>query len=298
MREGVSARPQTAADLIVLWTQSLSARNYKPSTLKQYPLAARNWVEFLDTRKKRYDNADYDDVDAFLTFLTDQGIDPTTRKCKSSAIRQFYKFLKRRHYVTDNPFDCTESIRVERPLPSPLTEAQAKAIIEGEPHPLWRAMWEVFYATGARISSVMDLTPESVFLDDARVLFATGKRGRKRVLALTRPAVLALRTYIEWRSHQETESPWLWIGQDGRERMHPDNVRDQLRRAAKRVGITERVNPHRWRHSLATHMLEHGADLREVQEQLGHVSIQATQIYTEVSAKRLEEVLRKSHPRA
>lgn len=259
---------------------------------------AREWIAFLAVRGQTYDRADYDDVDAFVVHQTvARKLKGITVRAQVSILNRFYMWLKRRRFVWENPFDAQEPIPMERVLPDPLPESDTKRLIEGESHPQWRAMWEIFYGTSARISSVMDLRPEDLRLEDRRIRFVTGK-GRKPRFSVLLPTVIeALRAHLAWRSSRAS-CEWLWINDDGDSRPHQDTVRDHLTRAARRVGIVERVNPHRLRHSIATHLLERGADLREVQEMLGHSSIQATQIYTHVSQRRLEEVVRKAHPRA
>lgn len=284
------------------WTENLQARGYRPTTVKHYPRLAGQWVEFLASRNRRYDNADYDDVDAWISQKNKEGRNPWTIRASLSAIRNWYKWLKRRHYVTDNPLDSLEPVRALPHLPNPLTEAEVTAIIESEKRPLFRAMWEVFYATGARISSVIELKPEDLDLEKCRVFFKTAKRGRGSVQPLGKPAVAALRAYLEWRASELARfngtSQWLWLGINGRPKMLEDCARDHFRRAAQKAGVKGRVYPHRLRHSTATHMLDHGANLREVQEMLVHESIQATQIYTLVSTSRLEESFCKTHPRS
>lgn len=302
MQPGVQAASQAGLELVTRWEGYLLGLNKKPSTLKHYPRVAREWVSFLAARSRRYDQADADDVDAFLELLAKLGRSGRTRRGATSILRRFYIFLKRRSYVTDNPFDCLEPITVDPSDPNPLTEDQARRIIEGEPDAMYRALWEVFYATGQRITPIHDLRVQDVNLAEAAVYFHTGKRGKVRRLKVGRPALEALGRFLEIRAKTlealGLACAWLWIRPDGLDRIHQDSIRDHLAATARRVGITERVHPHRWRHSTATHMLDRGADLRAVQEQLGHGSIQATQIYTLVSPKRLEETFRKAHPRA
>lgn len=308
MQGAIRGRPQTGLELVQAWRENLQARGYKPSTLKHYPRIAADWCAFIAARTRQYDSADVDDVDAFIHLYSSTGRKPWSIRCALCACRNWYKWLKRRHFVADNPFDSTEPIRAEPHIPNPMTESQVRSLIEAEPHPLYRALWEVLYSTGARISSIMALRPEDLDLEKGRAFMRTAKRGRGSIQPLGLPAREALRTYLIWRAEEldrsKLSSEWLWIGVkkggglSGRPTIHADAVRDRLARAAKRVGITEPVTPHRFRHSAATHLLDHGANLREVQEFLVHDSIQATQIYTLVSPGRLEESFRKAHPRA
>lgn len=193
-------------------------------------------------------------------------------------------------------------MRAETPLPNPLPEAQLGQLLEAELHPLWRAMWELFYLTGARLSSVRDLLVEDLNMDGRRIRFRTVKRGRERVSVLRGKAHQALAKYLPWREEQLEKfghvNRWLWIGQRPNTRPGVNEIRAALRAAAARVGIEGRVYPHRLRHSTATHMLEHGADLRVIQEQLGHAQLTTTQLYTQVSQAHLEATIERTHPRA
>jgi len=281
----------------------LTALDYRPSTIRHYPRLAAEWLEFLAPLGVRYDQADAVHVDRYVVWCRgEKARSAWTVRCCLAALRNFYKFLRRRHYVYDNPFTELPRMRVDPHLPNPLSEAQVSAIIEGEEHPMWQAMWEVFYSTGARISTVRDLRVEDVDLAGRRVRCSTVKRGKARYAVLGRLATVAVEHYLGWREQELARrgviaSPWLWIGYREGGRPRVDTIREKFKAAAKRVGITERVYPHRLRHSAATHLLEGGADLRVVQEVLGHSSIQTTQIYTQVSQRHLEETLGRCHPR-
>lgn len=289
--------------LVETWKEYLQAHGYRETTCRHYPRFAREWLAYITIKRVRYDNVPYEVVDQFISDLRNiRGLALWSIRCGLSPLRTWYKWLKRRGYVWDNPFDSTERIRVQRALPNPIGEDKIRLMIEGELDPQNRALWEVFYATGARISSVREMRPEDLDLEARRVRFTFVKGGRPRYSVLGSHAVKALERYLEWRQarldYLGRSSPWLWIGNRGSNRLIADTIRDRLREAAARAGITERVYPHRIRHSTATHMLERGADLRAVQELLGHSELATTQIYTLVSQRHLEEAFRRAHPRA
>lgn len=263
---------------------------------------AGEWISHLAALGLTYDRAEPEHVDSLISSWAKAGRKPWTIRCSLAACRTWYKWLRRRHYVTENPFEYLERMRVETPLPNPIPEDQLARLIDAETHPLWRAMWEVFYLTGARLSSVRDLLIEDLNLEGRRVRFRTVKRGKERVSVLRGKAHAAVTAYLVWREDRLARfghvNRWLWIGQRPNTRPGVNEIRAALRQAAQRVGITERIYPHRLRHSAATHMLEHGADLRSIQEMLGHAQLTTTQIYTQVSQKHLEEAVAKAHPRA
>jgi site-specific recombinase XerD len=298
-----SVSAAAAARVIEEWRATLASLNYRPSTIRHYPRIAIEWLYHLERMKVRYDQVDAQHVDRYVIWLRDERHQqPWTVRCSLSALRNFYKFLKRRHYVYDNPFTDLPRMRVEQHLPCPLTLEQVTALIEGERHPQWRAMWEVFYSTGARISSVRDVRIDDLDLAGKRVRFSTVKRGKARYSVLGRKAILSLEAHVEWRAAElprlgAPTSPWLWVGYRSGARPRVETIRERFRAAALRAGITERVYPHRLRHSAATHLLEGGADIRVVQEVLGHASLQTTQIYTQISQRHLEEVVGRCHPR-
>lgn len=298
----------TALELVERWREHLSAHGYKPSTLRHYPRVAAEWVAHLAALRVPYDRAEPEHVDTFIIALRKpgpqhkKGLKPWSIRCSMAACRNWYKWLRRRHYVSENPFEYLEKMRCETPLPNPIPEAQLARLLDQEQHPLWRAMWEVFYLTGARLSSVRDLLVEDLNLEGRRIRFRFVKRGKERVSVLRGKAHEAMTAYVAWREAQLQKyghvNRWLWIGQRPHTRPGVNEIRAALRAAAARVGIEGRIYPHRLRHSTATHMLEHGADLRSIQEVLGHAQLTTTQIYTQVSQGHLEATIARTHPRA
>ena len=233
---------------------------------------------------------------------SEKGRKPWTIRCDLSACRTWYKWLRRRHYIHDNPFEYLERMRLDPHVPNPLPEAETAQLLDAETHPLWRAMWELFYLTAARFSAVRDVLVEDVNLAGRRIRFRTGKRGVERVHVLRGKAHETMAAYLEWRDAELDRlghfNRWLWIGHRPNTKPGVNEIRAALRAAAARVGIKSRVHPHRLRHSTATHMLEHGADLRAIQEMLGHAQLTTTQLYTLVSQQHLESAIEKTHPRA
>ena len=162
-----------------------------------------------------------------------------------------------------------------------------------------RALLETLYATGARASEVVGLKIEDLYLDSA-FLKCFGKGSKQRVVPLGRPAVNALRAYLDEQRPKlvagRTDAPWVFVSRGGKG-LSREMLWVLVKKYVKRAGISGKVSPHTLRHSFATHLLEGGADLRSVQEMLGHASIATTQVYTHIDRERLKAIHRQFHPR-
>ncbi len=227
-----------------------------------------------------------------------------------AAVRMLHRYLATEQYRPDDPAARLDGVRVPSGIPKPLSEAQIEsllgAVIGHEAiHRRDRALLELLYATGARVSEAVGLSIGDIDFDESLVR-VLGKGNKERIIPFGSAAAGALDD---------------WFGPSGRIRMVPDSWRRRddagaiflnqrggrlsrqgawlvIKRYGERAGITDPLSPHVLRHSCATHLLDHGADLRIVQEMLGHASISTTQIYTRVSQDRLWEVYRTAHPRA
>jgi integrase/recombinase XerD len=296
------AAARTALDLVADWREYLENHGYRASTIRHYPAIARDWISWLERQGGRYDRAEFEHADGFIQYLRkERNLDAWSIRCQVSPLRTFYKWLRRRHYATDNPFESLDPIRAKPKLVRPLTEEQVKALIDAAPTVQRRALWEVFYSTGGRISSILAIKMEDLQLDARRIIFRFQKGGGEHVVPLTKTAAETLGVYLEWRDEalkaRGVESQCLWIGVFGREAVRNQTVRRWLKEDALKAGIAERIHPHRIRHSAATHMLEHGADLRVVQELLGHTSLDMTAQYAKVAIAHLQQKVDQLHPR-
>ncbi|MEO0077640.1 MAG: site-specific tyrosine recombinase [candidate division WOR-3 bacterium] len=242
---------------------------------------------------------------SFVRELTTRGLQPASVARKVVSIRTFFSFLLAEGLVRRNPAEEIELPRRTRKLPDVLAPAEAEALIEAcssFPERIWglraRAMIEVAYGCGLRVSELLGLRLDDVALDDG-FLRVTGKRSKERVVPLGRHAADAIRDYLVGARPclaRNRTSPFLFLNARGGmlSRMGFWNI---LRICVAASGIKRRVTPHTLRHSFATHLLEGGADLRAVQEMLGHADIGTTQIYTRVDRQYLRDVYRTFHPR-
>ena len=239
----------------------------------------------------------------YLGKLKNDGLSPRSRARNLSALRMFHRFLLNEKYQTTDPTALIESPRALSALPKLLTETQIEALLSapaGET-PLAlrdRAMLEMLYATGMRVSELVGLTLSDLKLDIG-CINAFGKGGKQRLIPLGEMALEITADYLQnGRPQLQRKKPanQVFLNRNGNA-MSRQGFWKNLKRYALQAGITHAVYPHMLRHSFATHLLEHGADLRVVQTLLGHADISTTQIYTHVIQERLKQVHKRYHPR-
>jgi len=243
-------------------------------------------------------DADESHLLRYLSRLRKAGAAPATVLRKLSAVRSFYRYLAREAIITAEPTANLESHRLESRLPAVLSLNEVEAML-AKPDPSTArglrdsAMLELLYATGLRVSELTQLEVGDVNLKLGFVR-CMGKGSRERIVPLGRKAIEAIERYLPTR---KADSPALFPGRRGG-KLTRVACWQIIKRYAALAGITGHVSPHTLRHSFATHLLERGADLRAIQEMLGHVSISTTEIYTHVSTDHLREVYQSTHPRA
>jgi integrase/recombinase XerD len=243
-------------------------------------------------------DADESHLLRYLSRLRKAGAAPSTVLRKLSAVRSFYRFLLREQIIASEPAANLESHRLEARLPGVLSLEEVEAMLAKPDLSTARglrdrALLEMLYATGLRVSELTQLEVGDVNLKLGFVR-CMGKGSRERIVPLGRKAIDALERYLAVR---KADSPALFPGRRGG-KMTRVACWMIVKRYAALAGIASRVSPHTLRHSFATHLLERGADLRAIQEMLGHADISTTEIYTHVSADHLREVYQSTHPRA
>lgn len=240
----------------------------------------------------------------YLGHLRDEQLAPPSVARHLVALKMFYRFLRLEERTTQSTVELLESPTLWERIPHVLSpEGVEKLLAAPRPGDRFylrdRALLETLYATGSRASEVVSLRLEDVYLDSA-FLKCTGKGSKQRVVPLGRAAVEALRAYLGEQRNQLvkalTDVPWVFVSRGGKA-LTREMLWVIVKKYVVRSGVNLRVSPHTLRHSFATHLLSGGADLRTVQELLGHASIQTTQIYTHVDRERLRAVHRKFHPR-
>ena len=240
----------------------------------------------------------------YLAALSLRGIAPSTLARRLATIRQFFRFLFAEDVRQDDPTASLDGPRRQRPLPKVLSEDEVEELLatarrsDGVGGPRLLAMVELLYATGLRVSELVSL-PRSVARRDPRVLLVRGKGGRERLVPMSPPATEAVRALLEaYPDAPRAPQRWLFPSRSARGHLTERRCAQMLKVLAVDAGIDPgRVSPHVLRHAFASHLLARGADLRAVQQMLGHADISTTQIYTHVLEERLHRVLQ-HHPLA
>ena len=281
----------------------VAERGASPRTVDSYRRDLTDFNAFLAVKDIRMIKAKRVDIQAYMQQLARQMSAPKTQARRLSAIREFYRFLFSENRITKNPADYLISPKVGKPLPKYLSESEVKALLstaEKEDIRIY-ALLEVLYATGLRVSELVGL-PMTAIRWDERTLAVIGKGNKERIVPLNEPAIQAL---DRWSISRETRIPvgrvnkWLFPSASKTGHLTRDGFFKHLKQIALSSGIDpNRVSPHVFRHSFASHLIAHDADLRSVQKMLGHADIATTEIYTHVLADRLKKVVEKSHPLA
>ena len=289
-------------------------RNLSPHTVESYGKDLEKYEAYLGERGVEPARAALVDARGFVGWLSRDGLSPRSVNRIISGVRGWYRYLERRGTISSNPFSEIRSLRTEKRLPSFLFEEEMARLIElpsqtacSGDDSFWklrdRAVLETLYSTGCRISELVSLDMAEVDLKNSSAL-VMGKGSKERNVFLGATAVAALRQYLSCRSLHTPRAGGspdsaraLFINQRGG-RITDRGVRFILGEYLARANLGKRVTPHTFRHSFATHLLDRGADIRAVQELLGHASLSTTQVYTHVGLERLKKVYRRAHPHA
>lgn len=288
-------------------------RNVSPNTVASYRNDLESFIEFLSTEfltmpREGIDLAavDHIAIRSYLAHLTRQKRSRATMARHLSTLRTFYRFLIRERLATSNPARGVATPKREKLLPAVLQTSEVESLLE-QPDPdrdlgvRDRAWLELLYASGLRISELVGIDLDDLELR-AQLVKVRGKGAKERIVPFGSKAAAAIETYLSvratilGRSEHEEQDP-LFINYRGR-RITARSVRRLFDLYVRKASLRSGISPHTLRHSYATHLLNAGADLRGIQELLGHVSLSTTQKYTHLNDWKLIEVYRKAHPRA
>lgn len=282
-------------------------RNAAANTLKNYGRDLERFAAYAKKRGETLDTAGADDIADWLGVLEAEGLSASTAALKVSALRQFYQFLYAEGVRGDNPTAAIDRPRTKRPLPKILSVDEARRIVEAAakeegPKALrLKAMVETLYAAGLRVSELVSL-PLAAYRSGEPYLLVRGKGGKERLAPLGGAAAAALDDYLSVRGvflNEGAVSPWLFPSRGKTGHVTAARFAQMLKDLAVAAGVEpSRVSPHVLRHAFATHLLDGGADLRAVQQMLGHADITTTQIYTHVAQDRLRDLVFTKHPLA
>jgi integrase/recombinase XerC len=278
-------------------------RNASPHTVRAYGEDLQQFSSYMREalgREPRPEDADHVLIRGFLADLHRRGLKKTSSARKLAGLRTFFRYLCREGRLDRNPARALLSPRLEKRIPSPLEEAQVEVLLDvpgnDAPSVRARAILELLYATGIRCAELVGLDLGEVDLE-ARMVRVVGKGRKERIVLFGTRAREALRAWLGARAGLRPRTDAVFVNLRGG-RLSDRSVRALVRRRVDQVALTRRCSPHTLRHSFATHLLARGADLRAIQELLGHASLSTTQLYTHVDTRQLLEVYKKTHPRA
>ncbi|MFC1767336.1 tyrosine recombinase XerC [Candidatus Margulisiibacteriota bacterium] len=285
-----------------------SERNLSANTVSAYRQDLTQFYRYLKSRSllsKDLSRMDYHFARSYLLFLEKKKLSRRSLARKIIACRSFFKYLMREKKSTINPFELLHTPKLEKRLPTFLYAGEIKKMLNAPrlKTPLGqrdKAILELLYASGMRISEITDLKMTDLDFGQNEIL-VYGKGAKERIVLMGSFARQALRKYIDNGRNGllkgRTTAKSVFINKNGGN-ITPRSVERMIKRYTKEAGIKKKVTPHTFRHSFATHLLEGGADLKVVQELLGHSSLATTQIYTHLTKEKLKKIYDKTHPRA
>lgn len=295
-------------DLFVLYLRN--ERRYSELTIQAYQRDLKEFEDFLlKSGGLQFDQIGYQDVRLFVAFLTERQLSRTTIARKLSSLRSFFKYALQRNWTAVNPLELIQYKSKKQRLPEFFYENEINSILdaaEQDEHPSALrniALLELLYATGMRVSECCELTLQQIDFT-LQIIRVIGKGNKERIVPVGDQAIRAIRQYqMELREEllnkipQSPYSDYLFLSDKGKP-LTAAQVRTILNRLVDKHGLNLSIHPHKLRHTFATHLLNNGADMRSVQELLGHVDLSSTQIYTHVTKDKLKETYLKVHPRA
>lgn len=278
----------------------LEAQNSSPHTVTNYRIDLEEFLVFSEGRSLAV--MDYLFIRKYLAYLKERNYSKNTVARKLACIRSFFRYLVRENVLENNPAAQVATPKRDKRLPNFLEESEVGRLIDATSGGAFdqvrdRAILETLYGAGVRVSELVGLNVEDMDLLGGAFRIR-GKGKKERLVPIGGKAQEALEKYLAARGKRKIkQAAALFLNKNGT-RLSDRGVRRLLLKYARKVALQKMISPHTLRHSFATHLLDRGADLRSVQELLGHESLSTTQIYTHVSTKRLQEVYNKIHPRA
>ncbi len=271
-------------------------KNYSGHTVLNYRLDLEEFFAFLG--HERVTEVEYPTLRRFLAELRARELRPRSVSRKISVLRSFFRFLQREGVILKNPAALVVTPKLDKVLPHFMTEDDTLKLMESPSEEQGsdlrdKALFETMYSAGIRVSELVGLSREDVDLT-GHMIKVFGKGKKERIVPIGPNAAEAISVYLKARPFK---SEALFLNKSGG-RLTGRSVRNIINKHITHAAIAQKVHPHMFRHSFATHMLNRGADLRSVQELLGHVNLSTTQIYTHLTTEKLKSVYNKAHPRA
>ncbi len=280
-----------------------------PLTVLNYGDDIKRFTEYLTQKNPEaaWPKVTVLEIRGYLAAMHAEKLSRRTIARRISALRSFYRYLRRENLVKVNPFTKVRTPKLEKKLPAFLEEVEIDLLLRApdtskELGKRDRAILEFLYSTGCRVSELTGLTLSRVDLG-SRFALLLGKGNKERLVPLGHPCVAAMQDYLTgcrkplMTKYQAKPHAYVFVNSRGTP-LTARSVRRILDHYVQQIALDKKISPHTIRHTFATHLLDHGADLRSVQELLGHASLSTTQIYTHITAERLTAVYEKHHPRA
>jgi integrase/recombinase XerD len=280
-------------------------RGLSRNTIISYSQDLKNYSEYLKSRSvKSFSATTKNDIVGFMMVRKDQKLAANSIARSLAAIRMFYRFLVRERILKTDPSSLVDSPKLWKKIPETLSVNEVESLLSApnvrdeKQGARDRAILETLYATGMRVSEAVNLKSDNVNMDIG-FLRCIGKGDKERIIPLGKKAIISIKRYLEIsrpKLLKNKESDALFLSRSGK-KISRQSLWKMIKHYAKLARIKKPMRPHILRHSFATHLLERGADLRSVQEMLGHANISTTQLYTHINKERLKSIHRMYHPR-
>lgn len=294
-------------NLLNEWLNCLLVENYSESSIYAYRKDIAKYLDYFDSNGLSISDIEITDMRDYVIFLSEKnGLTQSTVKRNISTVKVFMKWLVRYKHIESSPSDLIKIKRIPRRLPF-ITSEEDMAMLLDQPDPkleseiwLWKrdkAMFEILYSSGLRVSELLNLKLNDVNTSTHLVRVNNGKGGKDRVVPLGSKACEAINVWLTYRIQKNPDTDFLFINHYGRH-LRANQVRNRINVQAARCGIREHMHPHLFRHCFATHLLSASQNIRAVQEMLGHADINSTEIYTQVDFNSLAKAYDAAHPRS
>lgn len=279
-------------------------KHYSINTVESYQRSLNEFIDFLKSESiSHFNDVKYTNIRGYLTYLNEKKLSKNSINNRISCLRSFYKYLVKEELAENNPMILVENIKTAKRNPDFLFPEEMMDLLDGidtqdDLGIRNKAMLEIMYASGLRCSEVVNLTLDCIDFHN-RVLLIHGKGNKDRYVPFHEFASEWLLKYIEevrGKLVNSEDHPYVFVNKRG-EQLTNRGIQDIVKRIGREYDATKKIHPHTFRHSFATHLLNAGADIRTVQELLGHENLSTTQIYTHVTKEHLKNVYLKAHPR-
>lgn len=281
-----------------------TGKSFSPHTISAYSFELNRFYSFIEKNKNTAEEIEQQDIVDYLYFLRNSGLKERSISRALSSLKSFFKYLVSEGEIEKNPTALIDTPKLQQSLPKVMSPEEVDRLLSAPERSTTRglrdlAMLELLYATGLRVSELVNLSLNDLHLEEG-FLRVMGKGSKERIVPIAEKTIYTIKKYLEKSRPffaKESHNSQLFFSRPGR-KMTRQAFWTIIKKYALKAGISTEITPHTLRHSFATHLLVNGADLRAVQLMLGHSDISTTQIYTHLETPRLKKIIKKYHPRA